>query len=81
VASLRAQPEFENETAILMMDSAVTHVSERVLRLLGQNKIMAIVFPARTKNIFQVLDLVSFSVLKKLKQTATGEFADGSVNE
>jgi hypothetical protein len=42
VANLRAQPQFENETAILMMDSALPHVSERVLRLLGQNKIMAL---------------------------------------
>jgi hypothetical protein len=81
VANFRVQPQFKNETAIPMMDSALPHVSERVLRLLGQNKIMAIVFPARTTNIFQTLDLVFFSASKKLKQTATGEFHDGSVNE
>jgi hypothetical protein len=48
VVNLRVQPQFENETAILLMHSALPHVSERVLRLLGQNKIMAIVFPAHT---------------------------------
>jgi hypothetical protein len=56
------------------MDSASLHVSERVLQLLGCNKIMAIVFPTHTTNIFQALDLVFFGVLKKIKQTATGEF-------
>jgi hypothetical protein len=63
------------------MDSALPHVSERVLRLLGQNKIMAIVFPVHATNIFQTMDLVFFSASKKLKQIATGEFHDGSVNE
>jgi hypothetical protein len=60
VANLCVQPQFENETAILMMDSALLHVSKRVLRLLGQNKSMAIVFPAHTTNIFQALDLAFF---------------------
>jgi hypothetical protein len=81
VANIRQRPEFENEPAVLLMDSALPHVSERVLRLLGENKIMAIVFPAHTTNIFQALDLVFFGALKKLKQTATGEFDDESMND
>jgi hypothetical protein len=40
-----------------------------------------VVFPAHTTNIFQPLDLVFFSALKKLKQTATGEFEDDSIGE
>jgi hypothetical protein len=79
--NLRVQPHFESETAILMMDSALPQVSKHVLRLLGQNKIMAIIFPDHTINIFQSLDLVFLSALKKLKQTTTGEFDNGSVNE
>jgi hypothetical protein len=63
-----------------MMGSAVPHFSERVLRLLGSNKIMVIVFHAHMTNIFQALDLVFISALEKLKQTATGELGDGSVN-
>jgi hypothetical protein len=39
------------------MDSASPHVSERVLQLLGCNKIMVIAFPTHTENIFQTLDL------------------------
>jgi hypothetical protein len=63
-----------------MMNSALSHVSECVLRLLGR-KTMAIVFPVHTTNTFQAPDLVFFSALKKLKQTATSEFDDGSVNK
>jgi hypothetical protein len=52
VSNLRGKPEFADETAVLVMDSASPHVSDRVLPLLGQNKIMVIVFPAHPTNIF-----------------------------
>jgi hypothetical protein len=63
-----------------MMDSALPHAVERVLRLLSQNMIMTIVFRAHTTNIFQALDPVFFSALKKLTQIATAGFDEGSVN-
>jgi hypothetical protein len=63
MATLRGQ--FGNETAVLTMGSARPHISERVLGLLGQNKIMNTVFPAHTTNIFQALDLVFFAALEK----------------
>jgi hypothetical protein len=75
------KPEFASETAVLLMDSASPHASERVLQLLGRNKIMAIVFLAHTTNIFQALDLVFFGVLKKIKQMATGKFDERSLRE
>jgi hypothetical protein len=81
MANVRQRPEFANEPAVLLMDSALPHVSERVLRLLGENKIMAVVFPAHTTNMFQPLDLVFFGALKKLRETATGEFDDDSMND
>jgi hypothetical protein len=56
------------------MDSASPHGVERLSQLWGRNKIMVIVFPAHTTNIFQALDLVFFSALKKIKQTVTGGF-------
>jgi hypothetical protein len=62
------------------MDSALPHVPERVLRRLAENRIMAVVFPAHTTNLFQTLDLVFFGALKKLTETATGEFDDDSMN-
>jgi hypothetical protein len=65
VSNLREKPEFANKTAVSPMDSASPHVSEKVLQLLDRNKIMAIVFPAHTTNIFRALDLVFSGVLKK----------------
>jgi tRNA(Ser,Leu) C12 N-acetylase TAN1 len=62
------------------MNSALPHVSERCLRLLGENHVLAVAFPAQTTNIFQALDLVLLGALKKLKMTADGEFDDDSVN-
>jgi hypothetical protein len=63
------------------MDSASPQVSKRVVRMLGQNNIMAIVCPAHPKKIFQALDLVFVAGLKKIKQTATGEFDENSIRE
>jgi hypothetical protein len=81
VSNLREKPEFSNETAVLLMDLTSPYVSERVLQLLCPNNIMAVVFHAHTTNIFQILDLVLFGVLKKIKQTATGEFDERHVRE
>jgi hypothetical protein len=78
-ANLRTSEAFSDELAILLMDSAPPHVSERCLRLLGENCVLAVAFPAHTTNIFQALDLVFFGALKKLKMAAGGEFDDDSV--
>jgi hypothetical protein len=80
LANLRTTEAFSDEVATLLMDSALPHVSERCLRFLGENRVLAVAFPARTTTIFQVLDLVFFGALKKLKMTADGEFDDDSVN-
>jgi hypothetical protein len=81
IVHLREKPIFANETAILLMDSAPARRSERVLRLLGENMILAVVFPAHTTNIFQVFDLVFFDPMKKLKETVPGEFGEDSMYE
>jgi hypothetical protein len=52
IGRLREKPIFTNETAILLMDSAPAHRSELVLRLLGENEILTVVFPAHTTTIF-----------------------------
>jgi hypothetical protein len=80
VLAVRNRPELESEPAVLLMDSALPHVSARILQKLGENNIIAITFPAHTTNLFQALDLVFFGVLKRLKATAQGEFDDDSVN-
>jgi hypothetical protein len=80
VTNVRRNPDLANEPAVLLMDSACPHVSERVLKLLGQNRIIVLVFPAHTTNLFQALDLVFFWVLKKLKQTASGDYDEKTMN-
>jgi hypothetical protein len=79
--AVRNQREFQNETAVLLMDSAIPRAFERVRRILGQNHMTAITFPVHTTKLFQALDLVFFGVLKKLSASATGEFDDDSVKQ
>jgi hypothetical protein len=66
---------------MLLMDFALPHVLEPVLRLLAENQVMALALPAHTTNIFQALDLCFFGALQKLKQTITGEFDDDLINK
>jgi hypothetical protein len=63
------------------MDSASPHISERVLRVLRENRIMAIVFPAHTTSLFQALDLVLFGAMKTIKKTTHGDFGDDSMRD
>jgi hypothetical protein len=79
VLAVRDRLGFQNEMTVLLMDSAVPHPPQRVRSLLGDNTILAISFPAPMTDLFQVLDLVFFEVLKKLKTSAVSEF-DDSVN-
>jgi hypothetical protein len=80
LANLRTTEAFSDKYAILLMDSALPHVSERCLRLFGGNYVLSVAFPAHTTNIFQALDFVFFGALKKLKMAAGGEFDDDSVS-
>jgi hypothetical protein len=70
-----------DQSVVLLMDSVLPHVLDRVLWVLGENVIIAFTFPAYTTNLFQTLDLVFFETLKYLKVIVIGEFNDDSVNE
>jgi hypothetical protein len=63
VSSLRSRPELIDPLAVLLLDSALPHTSERILRIFGENNVIALTFPALTMNIFQALDLVFFGSL------------------
>jgi hypothetical protein len=78
---IRRRPELAHESALLLIDSALSQTSNRVLRLLGENNVVVFPFPAPTTNLVQALDLVFFGALKRLKPTATGDCDDGSVND
>jgi hypothetical protein len=70
VLNLQENPEFRKETIVFLIDSASPRVSEAVRRLMGQNKIMIILFPVCTVNIVQAFDLVVFVGIKRIRQTA-----------
>jgi hypothetical protein len=80
VSSLRSRQELADQPAVLLMDSVLQHMSEHILRILGENNIIALTFPTHTTNIFQTLDLVFFDNLKHLKATGASEFGDDFVN-
>jgi hypothetical protein len=80
VTNVRSNPDLANEPAVLLMDSACPHVSERVLRLLGENRIIVLVFPAPPTILFRALDLVFFGAIRKLKQTASGDYNEKTMN-
>jgi hypothetical protein len=61
VANLRRTNPFSGQLAMCLVDSASPHISKGSLRLLGENHVLIIAFPAHTTNIFQELDLVFFS--------------------
>jgi hypothetical protein len=73
VSSLRSIPELADQPAVLLMDSVLPDMSQRVLRIFGENNIIAL--------RFQPPDFVFFGNLKHLKATAAGEFGDDSVND
>jgi hypothetical protein len=81
VANLSENPVFGTETVVLVIDLAPAHRSERALRLPGENRILAVVFPDDTTRILQALDLVFFGALKKLRATAPGERDESSMND
>jgi hypothetical protein len=70
-----------DQAAVLLMDFALPYTSERILRGFGENNIIALIFPAHTRNLFRALYLVFFGTLKHLKATAAGEFGDDSTND
>jgi hypothetical protein len=70
-----------DQSVVLLMDSMLPHVLDRILRVLGENAIIAFTFPVYITNLFQILDIVFFDTLKYLKATVMGEFNDDSVNE
>jgi hypothetical protein len=81
VRTIRCNPIFANEPCILLMDSFSAHTSERNLQLLGENQIIALVFPAHTTNLFQALDLVFFGTMKNIKDSLTDEENDSQNDE
>jgi hypothetical protein len=81
VRAAREKIENREEQAVLLMDGLKAHCSDRVLKLLGENNIAAIIFPSHTTNLFQALDLSFFGAFKQIKDTTEGEYGDGTLKD
>ena len=67
INSVREKYQCPEKEALLMMDSCSSHCTTNVMKLLGENKIIAFAFPSHTTNIFQALDLSLFGIFKRTK--------------
>ena len=67
INSVREKYQCPEKEAVLMMDSCSAHCTLNVMKLLGENKIIAFAFPSHTTNIFQALDLSLFGIFKRTK--------------
>jgi hypothetical protein len=81
IHQFRENPAFPDELDMLLMDSVGAYVSERNLRLLGENWIITLVFPVNTTNPFHGLDLVFFGAMKQNNDHLTNGTDDVSVHD
>lgn len=78
VENVREAKGIGNEPAVLLSDNCSIHVTPEVKELLGRNHIKFITMPPHSSNVFQPLDLVTFSSFKAHMKTAHTSFAKGS---
>jgi hypothetical protein len=65
VDMLRGLVVFAQQPAVLLMDDCSVNVSDDVIRILTETNVRVITFASHTIQIFQVLDLTLFGVLKR----------------
>ena len=78
VNDTRNSLNLQNEEAVLFLDGCSSHTSGKVKQILAANKIKMITFPPHASHIFQMLDLVTFGVLKHAKYTIKTPFKNNS---
>jgi hypothetical protein len=62
---LRGLAVFPQKPAVLLMGNCSAHASDDVIRILTEGSVRVITFAPHTTQIFQVLDLTLFGVLKR----------------
>jgi hypothetical protein len=66
LAELRTLDAFTEETGVLLMDNCPSHVTDDdIIGLLTEARVRVTTFAAHTTQIFQVLDVTLFGVLKR----------------
>jgi hypothetical protein len=65
LAELRTLDEFAEETGVLLMDNYPSHVIDDIIGLLTEARVRVITFAPHTTQIFHILDVTLFGVLKR----------------
>jgi hypothetical protein len=65
LVELRTLDAFTEETGVLLMDNCPSHVTDDIIGLLTEARVRVIIFAPYTTQIFQVLDVILFGVLKR----------------
>jgi hypothetical protein len=65
LAELRKLEAFTEETGVLLMDNCLSHVIDDIIAVLTEARVRATTFAPYTTQIFQVLDVTLFGVLKR----------------
>ena len=64
----RAFTKIKDCPSILFFENCSSHIDDELLQILAEHLILVISYPSHTSNIFQVLDLLLFGVLKAYKK-------------
>jgi hypothetical protein len=65
LAEIRTLDQFAEEIGVLLMDTYASHVTDDVIHLLTEARVRVMTFALNTTQIFQVLDVTLFCVLKR----------------
>jgi hypothetical protein len=60
-----AYEAYEAYEAMLLMDNCSNHISDDIIAILTHEQIRNVIFAIHTTQIFQILDVMLFDVLKK----------------
>ncbi|OHS96286.1 hypothetical protein TRFO_37559 [Tritrichomonas foetus] len=64
--------------AIMFSDNCSAHTTERIKQIFAENLVKLITFPSNSTGLFQMLDLVTFGILKRRKKGIKTEFKQNS---
>jgi hypothetical protein len=67
ITKTRNELNLDNDEAVLLMDNCGSHTKQQTIELLTAQRIRIITFAPHTTNIFQILDISFFGILKRRK--------------
>ena len=74
----RKMMKLEDSPGVILIDNCPSHQCDEIYKELANNNIRLITFPPHTTNLFQPLDLVTFSIFKQEKSQVRSKYKKGS---